>query len=76
MYVHYMCKDNSDIMYLHVADYECSTGCIFQSHTAEECLESLRPSKDTHLLARKGNTLDVHCEFKFGSMYCIATGPS
>ena len=36
MYVHYMCKDNSDTMYLHVADYECSTGCIFQSHTAEE----------------------------------------
>ena len=31
-----MCKDNSDTMYLHIPDYECSTGCIFQSHTAEE----------------------------------------
>ena len=36
MYVHYMCKDNSDTMYLRIPDYECSTGCIFQSHTAEE----------------------------------------
>ena len=36
MYVHYMCKDNNDTMYLHIADIECSTGCIFQSHTAEE----------------------------------------
>ena len=31
-----ICVKISDIIYLRIPDYECSTGCIFQSHTVEE----------------------------------------